>query len=562
MSQPSIRQAIGQVKQEFGGIFVVSCAINLLALATSIYMLQVFDRVLTSRSYETLGYLTLIALLAIAVLAAMELARKRILSRAGHWFEHVASPHVLTTAGEDTARGRRPTASLKDVGEVRGFVSGDGITAFFDAPWLPVFLAVLFLLHPWLGILASVGAVVLFGCALINDLLTRRRAAENREHAEKARASARELHENAEVLQSMGMRGAALDRWQRQQERALPGTLRMLDAGAAVTSMSRFVRLGLQVAILGLGAYLVLQQQLTAGGMIAGSIILSRALAPVEKSIQGWRGYLGARAGLASLKGLVGRDEPVARQALPEPQGAVEVTSVTHAPADPERPVLRDVSFSLAPGEVLGIAGPTGSGKSTVCRLLVGTFPPTAGDVRLDGAELFENIDQLGRRIGYVPQDITFVSGTVAENIARLAPDDPEKVIQAAQHAGVHELILALPDGYETDMGAYGPRLSGGQRQRLALARAFYGDPALLVLDEPNSNLDQGGEAALITAIEHAKARGCTIVLVSHRMSLMRCCDKLMVMQEGRVVRFGPRGEIMALYAARKDQQGSAGAAS
>jgi ABC-type protease/lipase transport system fused ATPase/permease subunit len=282
----------------------------------------------------------------------------------------------------------------------------------------------------------------------------------------------------------------------------------------------------------------------------------------VEKSIQGWRGYLGARAGLKSLKAVIGRDAPALRQALPAPVGAVDVQEVTYAPGDPDRPILRDVTFRLAPGEVLGIAGPTGSGKSTVCRLLVGTFPPSAGHVRLDGADVFENIDQLGGRIGYVPQDITFVSGTVSENIARLAPDDPEAVIAAAQAAGVHELILALPEGYETDMGAYGPRLSGGQRQRLALARAFYANPALLVLDEPNSNLDQGGEAALIAAIEGAKARGCTVVLVSHRMSLMRCCDRLMVMQDGRVVRTGPRAEIMALYTARRDAAETAGAVS
>lgn len=558
MSDTPISQAIRGVKQEFSGVFVVSCAINLLALATSIYMLQVFDRVLTGRSYETLAYLTLIALVAIAVLASMELTRKRILARAGHWFEFVTSPHVVSASGADSARGRRPGASLKDVGDVRSFVAGDGITAFFDAPWLPIFLAVLFLLHPWLGILASVGALVLFGCALVNDLMTRRRAAENREHADRARVAARELQDNAEVLQAMGMRATALGRWQRQQEKALPGTLRMLDAGAAVTSVSRFVRLGLQVAILGLGAYLVLQQQLSAGGMIAGSIILSRALAPVEKSIQGWRGYLAARAGLASLKSLVGRDKPIARQALPTPAGAIAVDRVTHAPNDPERPILRDISCDLAAGEVLGVIGPTGSGKSTFCRLLVGVMPPTAGTVRLDGAELFENIDQLGRWIGYVPQDISFVSGTVSDNIARLDPEDPGKVIAAAKRAGVHDLILSLPDGYETDMGSYGPRLSGGQRQRLALARAFYGDPALLVLDEPNSNLDQGGEQALTAAIEQAKARGSTVVLVSHRTSLLRCCDRLMVMNQGQVSRIGPRSEIMALYTARKDAVGGA----
>ena len=553
MNADTLDQAIRTVRAEFKGVFAVSCLINLLALTTSIYMLQIFDRVLTGQSYATLGYLTLIAIVAIAALAVMELARKRVLARAGHWFEAAASPQVVAAAGDDCVRRRQPEATLQDVVDVRSFVAGDGITAFFDAPWLPIFLAVLFLLHPWIGIIAACGALALFLCALLNDGLTRRAADTNRTTFRQAQTTARELQENTETLQAMGMRPAALARLRAHQLHALPGVLGMLDTGAAVASLSRFVRLALQVAVLGAGAFLVLEQQLTAGGMIAGSILLSRALAPVEKSIQGWRGYQSARTGLSAIKKLLSRRETIDRQVLPAPRGEVDVNELTYVPGTLDQPVLRNITFRLPPGGTLGVVGPTGSGKSTLCRLLAGTQAPSSGHVRIDGADVVENVEQLGASIGYVSQEVSFLTGTVAENIARLAVGAENQVIEAAQRAGVHELILSLPEGYETDMGALGPRLSGGQRQRLALARAFYRDPALLILDEPNSSLDQAGEAALVEALDSAKARGKTIVLVSHRMALLRVCDTLMVLNQGQVVKRGPRAEVMQLYAARRD---------
>jgi PrtD family type I secretion system ABC transporter len=533
-------------------VFVVSCFVNVLALTTSIYMLQVFDRVLSSRSFETLGYLTLIAVFALGVFAVLEVIRKRVLVRVGQWFETAVSPVVVTAGIDDRLCGKRPRAGIKDVSDIRQFFSSDAITAFFDGPWLPVFIGFLLLLHPWLGTIGLLGAIGLFVCALANDLATRRQAAEVRRATTEVEEAARDLEDNGELLRSMGMSEPLFARWTSRMTDRLPLNLSMLDTNAAITGVSRFLRLTLQVLILGVGAYLVVDQQLTSGGMIAGSIILARALAPVEKSIQGWRGYREARQAYNNLKALGQRGQKPLRTELPPPVGQLDMEAVRYTPEGSDQPILRNISFALAPGEAIGVIGPSGAGKSTLCRLLVGVARPELGRVCLDGAEISENIEQLGRYVGYLPQEVVFLSGSVAENISRFGPPVHNELIDATQTAGVHDLILALPEGYETNLGLYGVRLSGGQRQRLALARALYGSPRLLVLDEPSSNLDGEGQEALTKAVALAKQRGATVVIVAHQPQLMRVCDKMLVLQSGVIKKYGPRDEVMPQVIARK----------
>lgn len=515
-------------------------------------MLQVFDRVLSSRSYETLGYLTLVAVVALGVFALLEVARKHLLVRSGHWFETVAAPIVMAAGIDDRILGRRPLAGLKDVADVRQFLSSEAITAFFDGPWLPVFICFLFILHPWLGAIGLLGAVALFLCALANDLATRRSAADVREANAGVEEAGRELEDHGELLRSMGMSKAVFRRWTDRMQRRVPLIFKMHDANANVTGMSRYIRLTLQVLILGAGAYLVIGQQLTSGGMIAGSIILARALAPVEKSIQGWRGYREAKQGYHNLSALGQRYAKPDPVALPTPTGRLDVDTVRFTPEGGDRAVLRNVSFTLEPGEAIGVIGPSGAGKSTLCRLLVGIMATDFGSVRLDGACIAEHTDQIGPYVGYLPQEVDFLVGTVAENIGRFGEIDHVTLVHAAQCAGVHELILTLPNGYETKLGTNGVRLSGGQRQRIALARAFYGSPRLLVLDEPNSNLDGDGQEALARAIKRAKTAKSAVVVVSHQPQLMRVCDKMLLLQHGLVTKYGTRDEVMSQVIARE----------
>lgn len=552
MSANCLSQVFQRVRSELRGIFAISCFINVLALTTSIYMLQVFDRVLSSRSYETLGYLTLVAVVALAVFAALEVARKRLLVRSGHWFEAAAAPGVVAASIDDRILGRQPVAGVKDVADIRQFLSSEAMTAFFDGPWLPIFICFLFILHPWLGAIGLLGAVGLFLCALANDLATRRPAADVRQANEGVEEAGRELEDHGELLRSMGMSKAMFRRWTDRMQQRVPLILQMHDANATVTGVSRYIRLTLQVLILGAGAYLVIEQQLTSGGMIAASIILARALAPVEKSIQGWRGYREAKQGYLNLKALAQRYVKPDTVALPTPSGLLEVNTVRFTPEGSDRAILRNISFTVKPGEAIGIIGPSGAGKSTLCRLLVGVMPPDFGSVRLDGAAVAEHADQLGPYVGYLSQEVDFLTGTVAENIGRFGEIDHGKLVQAAQCAGVHELVLTLPNGYESNLGTYGVRLSGGQRQRIALARAFYGAPCLLVLDEPNSNLDGEGQDALARGIKLAKNAKTSVVVVSHQPQLMRVCDKMLLLQNGLVTRYGSRDEVMSQVIARE----------
>src|SRR5882672_9148999 len=532
----------------FAGLF--SLAMNLLLLAPPLYMLQVFDRVLTSRSGETLFVLTLAVALALVTMAALDVVRAYLLAALGAALDRRLGPKVLDGLLGDTARlgGREHANALRDVHSLRSFFSGSGILALFDAPWLPVFLLVIALFHPLMGALALAGALTMLTLAFVNERMTRipleRSQAESRRAARFIDTSLR----NAEVVNALGMLGAVTRRWVGLNEAALSEQTRATRSGAAISGLTKFARQFIQSAMLALGAYIVLDQQVTAGVMIAATILLGRALAPVEQLVAGWRALVEARAAWRRLGELfASRPEAAPATTLPAPLGRLAAENVVFGVRGVQRPLIRGVSFSLAPGEALGIIGPSASGKSTLARLLIGVWRPTSGAVRLDGADVsIWPRESLGPHIGYMPQDVELFPGTIARNIARLDEPDAAEVVRAAQRAHVHELILRLPQGYDTELGEAAGALSPGQRQRIALARALYGAPRLVVLDEPNANLDHDGEQALLAALHGLKEQGVTLVIIAHRPSLLGGVDKVLVLRDGAVEAFGPRTEILS----------------
>ena len=550
--QEAVRRAVtGFV---VAGIF--SLFLNLLMLVSPLYMLQVYDRVLTTGSKETLFYLTLMAIVALAVLGALEGLRTSVLARVGQWIGGAVGGGLVEQSVSGALAGQTSgTQPLRDLSQVRSFIA-QGLSVFFDAPWVPIFVALIWILHPWLGVLALSAAIILFCIALANDWLTRSAYASSGKAQMTAMTHADAAVRNAEVVRAMGMQPALLEKWRYFDDSASQEQTRGVQRGGAMLGLSKAIRFAVQVGVLGLGALLVLDGQLTPGGMIAGSILLGRALAPVEQSIGAWRGYVGARAAYERIKELEGNEKDTDESAmpLPAPKGQVSVEAVTFVPPGAEKPVLQQVSFPLAMGDVVGVIGPSGAGKSTLCRLLVGIWPPTRGAVRLDGADLSQlDSDEVGKFIGYLPQDVELFAGTVQENIARMSAGEPQKVVQAAQLADVHEMILRLPQGYDTQIGPQGNVLSGGQRQRIGLARTLYGDPRLVVLDEPNSNLDQAGEAALIATIKRLGERGITTIVVAHRLAALSVVDKLVVLEGGRVSDFGSRQEVLQRLNEGKD---------
>jgi PrtD family type I secretion system ABC transporter len=564
-AQPTpLGHALGEASRGLIMVGALSLFLNLLALALPLYMFQVFDRVLTSGRVETLVALTAIAAFALLCLGGLEVIRARALARISTWLDRALSRAVLSASVGESLAGRPIGAqAMSDLAQIRGFITSQGIFPIFDAPWTPVFVAVIWLLHPWLGMLAVVSAAVLFGLALANELATRAPLS----GAGQASLAAQRRYEtalrNAEVVHAMGMLPALLQRWQGDHERALDHQARASDRTAWIYGLSKFVRLFVQVAILGLGAYLVLEGALTGGGMIAASILLGRALAPVEQAIGAWKGFVAARASHHRLWLLLQRHPgDAAAIQLPAPEGRISVDQLSFKAPD-GRPILKGVSFELAAGEVLAVVGPSASGKSTLCRLLTGVWPPDGGHVRLDSAEVhvWDRVD-FGRHVGYLPQDVELFAGSVRDNIARMTDAPDEAVIAAAQLAGVHEMILHLPDGYATEVGPQGAILSGGQRQCIGLARAMFGAPRLVVLDEPSASLDQVGESAVLDAIGRLKARGTTVILVVHRPRLLTHVDKVLVLSEGAGVLFGPRDRVLARIMVRGSEPPAVAAAS
>lgn len=538
-------------------LLLTTFVVNLLLLVSAIYMLQVYDRVLSSGSLDTLIWLTIAAFGALAIYGVLEHVRRLILGRASYWIETALGEPVLRKAMADRLAGKTPVAGLGDVAALRQFYGGDAKLAFLDAPWTPAFIAFIWLIHPGLGMLAIFSAVVLFALALTNDLLTRSPQKKLSGDLRQNEIRARSVVESGETIVPLGMGDALLNRWKTNQVAARQEYQGLREITSRLLSASKALRLVFQVMILGLGAYFVLQGTLTAGGMIAASIILGRALAPVERSISAWQSFVSARSAKARLHEMFS-DAPEKGNAvsLPRPKGLLEVEGVYCLAPGSGEPILEDVSFRIEPGETMAIIGPSGSGKSTLCRLLVGAWAPARGHVRLDGANVSAwDPSDMGQYIGYLPQQVELFPGTVAENIARMQDAEDQQIIAAAKAAGVHDLILRLPQGYETDVGIHGGRISGGQRQRLGLARALFGDPAFVVLDEPSSNLDQSGDAALTEALKHLKQSGRTVVLVSHRAVGMRSADKVLVMSQGTVSAFGARDQILKVQNASPPKQ-------
>ena len=531
----------------FAALF--SLAINALLLVPPLYMLQVFDRVLTSRSEETLAYLTLAGVAALVFMALLDVVRTRLLALAGAALDRRVGPEVLDAVLAQTARlpGSAQVNGLRDVSTLRAFLGGAGLMALFDAPWLPLFLLIIFLFHPILGCVALGGALAMVALAAINERLTRKPAEASQAEARRAGRFIDGALRNAEVVAALGMLPAVTRRWQQANDAALLQQLQATRVGAFFSALTKFARQFIQIAMLAIGAYLVVDQHLTPGVMIAATILLGRALAPVETLVAGWRTLVEARGAWRRLDTLVKQNPHVeAPTDLPAPAGRLDLERVVFGMKGAERPIVRGVSFAIAAGEALGIIGPSASGKSTLARLVVGVWQPVSGVVRLDGADVAAwPREKLGPHIGYLPQDVELFAGTVAANIARLGEPDPAEVIRAAQRAQVHELILRLPKGYDTEVGEGGQTLSPGQRQRIALARALYGNPRLVVLDEPNSNLDHDGDQALLRALRGLKDEGVTVVIIAHRPAILAGVDKLLVLREGAVDAFGPANQIM-----------------
>ena len=547
-STSSLSYALSSVKSGFVAVAAFSFFINLLMLVTPLYMLQVYDRVLTSHSYETLIYLTVLAGGLIAFNALLELIRSRILVRIGGRLDYnLSEPVFFALFKQQNSRQRSPTLPISDLASVRNFLSGTGPNAFFDAPWTPIFIALIFVFHPILGIIATCGAILLFTIALISEFATRKAfgtaSAQSREALFFADATVR----NAEVVKGMGMLPQLADRWLEKNDDGLMQQSIANDRVGLLTAISKFIRPCLQVAMLGSGAYLVLQEVASPGVMIAASIIMGRALAPVEAAVSQWRNFISARSSYGRLKELLADDRVNQNKtSLPRPNGHLLVEDLTLLPPGAEKPVLNDVSFEVLPGQVLAVIGPSAAGKSTLARALVGVWPQSKGHIRLDGADLPQWIpEELGSYIGYLPQDVELFDGTVAENIARFLSQKSDKIIAAAKLAGTHDLILQLPNGYDTNIGPQGCILSGGQRQRLGLARALYNDPPLIVLDEPNASLDSTGEKALMTTIKQLKERGQTVVIISHRSNILASADQVLLLSGGRVEAFGEREQIL-----------------
>lgn len=547
--QREINVALLAYRRYFGYIALFSGVSNLLMLVPPLYMMQVYDRVLTSRNDMTLFMLTLIALGFYLLGSLLEWVRGQVMIRMSCGMDERLGRRLFEAAFTRNLQQQdaNPAQVLNDLATLRQFMTGQGLIALLDAPWLPLFVGVAFLFHPWFGLLATGGAVLLFGLGIWNELATRAGMAEANQLS---LASARYLNgtlQNAEVIRALGMLPALRERWHGLQQRMIAAQAASSDRGGRINAMTRFVRIALQSLSLGLGALLVLDDQISAGMMIATSILLGRALAPVELAIGSWRQLGNARTSYQRLNTLLADfPPPPARLPLPPPRGQLSVEQLAVLPPGAPKTVLNGIHFRLEPGQALAIIGPSASGKSSLARALVGIWPAARGAVRLDGAELDQwSSEALGPHIGYLPQNIELFDGTIAENIARFGEADPQRVIEAAQMAGIHEMILRFPKGYDSPVGPGGVNLSGGQKQRIGLARALYGEPKLVVLDEPNAHLDDSGEAALLQAVQRLKAAGSTVVMVSHRQSVLAVVDRLLVLRDGLQQVFGPTAEVL-----------------
>lgn len=546
-----IAAALRDCRRAFWGVALFSAVVNLLMLAGPIYMLQIYDRVLASRSVSTLVALTIFLVGAYAFQGLLDLIRSRIVVRAAAILDDRLGETVhrtVITLGSRGANAAQAHQPVRDLDTIRAFMTGAGPTAIVDMPWIPFFLAICFLIHPWIGYLAVGGAIILVALTVQTERASRGLAKAINESGGLRTTMAEAGRRNVASVVSMGMVGALAARWSKVNAQHVDSVGRSSDVVNSYGSITKVIRMLMQSAILGLGAYLVIRQEMSAGAMIAASIMMGRALAPIEVAIGNWRGFVAARDSVKRLSALLSRMPPERGLTdLPKPTGNLSVENVTVAPPNGTSAILTNVNFRLAAGEVLGVIGPNGSGKSSLSRVILGIWPPARGTVRLDSAALDQwDPDALGRHIGYMSQMVELFPGTVAENIARMATaPDSAAVLRAAQAAGAHDMILRLPNGYDTVIGDGGDGLSIGQQQRIAIARALYDDPFLVLLDEPSASLDGEGEAALQNALKQLKLRRAIVIVVVHRRSALALCDKVLVLLNGQQRDFGPRDEVL-----------------
>lgn len=549
-TRSELADALFRLRHSFYALAGFSGVINVMMLTPAIYMLQVYDRALVSRNVTTLGMLTVLVVGLFLLMATLEMVRTRVLIRVGNRLDMDLNRRLFSAAFERnlSRAGGSPGQALQDLAQVRQFLTGNGLFAFFDAPWTPIYLLVAYLIHPLLGLVTLIGSLILVALAWLTEKATQQPLAEANNAALASANYANNNLRNAEVIEAMGMLPAISQRWFHSHLRILRMQGLASDRAALISGTGRFVRITLQSLILGTGALLAIEGKITPGMMIACSILTGRALAPVEQVIASWKQLLGCRLAWGRLNDLLQeypRRPP--SMSLLRPVGMLAVENVYAGAPGTGNTILRGVSLALAPGESLGVIGPSAAGKSTLARLLVGVWPTQAGKVRLDGADIFTwNKAELGPWLGYLPQDVELFEGSIAENIARFAEVDSDAVIRAARSSGVHEMILRFPQGYDTRLSADGSPLSGGQKQRIALARALYGEPNLVVLDEPNANLDDLGEKALVEALAELKARGATVVLISHRPNVLCAVDKVLMLRDGGVQMLGTRDEVFA----------------
>jgi ATP-binding cassette, subfamily C, type I secretion system permease/ATPase len=570
----ALEMVVESAKPVFLTIFWLSLAINLLMLVTPLYALQVLDRVISSGSRETLLMLSLLMTGLYIALHAIQVARSFTLIKLGECLDKKLSLELFAKSVQTAAVTASVNASqnYRDLQQVKSFLSSAGINTLFDAPWAIIYMIVLFVIHPWMGWISVIGAATIFGFALINAYAINSQLMKSNDHFIKAQGMADVAGRNAEVVEAMGMMESVAKRWVASNQIAMKLQSVASYRNGIISNISKFIRMFLQMLVTGIGAYLVLSEQevmgngggMTVGGMIASSIMVGRALAPFDQAIEVWKQMTTTLKSYGRLQQAYGRG-PLRQEAmdLPTPEGRISVENLFFAPpsaqaiaaktGEPPKHTLKGVSFNLEPGEVLAVIGPSAAGKSSLAKVMVGVWKASQGVVRLDGANVYNwNRKDFGKHVGYMPQDVELFNGSIKDNIARMSEDyAPESVVDAAKLSGAHDMILRLANGYESDIGVGGSSLSGGQRQRVGLARAFYGNPKLVLLDEPNASLDEMGERALIEAIKKAKERGITTIVISHRPTILSSVDKILILQEGAVAAFGTRDDIMARFAAK-----------
>lgn len=550
LPKSELRLALERSRGPLIAAMVFSFFINVLLLVSPLYMMQVYDRVLSSRSESTLWFLTLITVGLLLMMGLLEIVRSRVLVRVGAHFDHLLSARLFAAVFERQLRMPRAHRAqpLNDLGTIRQFMTGAGLFVFFDIPWVPVFLIFLYLVHPLLGHITVVGGIIMLTLAIFSEVMTRRKLEQASVDQIAGTYFAETSLRNAEALEAMGMLQAIRGRWLKRHGRVMSLQAQASDRAGMLTGVSKFMRNVLQTALLGGGAYLAVKGEISAGMMIAASIIGGKALAPIDMAVGSWGGVVSARLAYRRLEDLFRTIPPrVSGMDLPPPTGQISLEGAFAVPPGAQIPTVRGVSFDIEAGETVGIIGPSAAGKSTIARLMVGVWPAVSGKVRMDGADISTiPRERIGPYIGYLPQDIELFDGTIAENISRFGEVDPVKVVDAARRAGIHDMILRFPAGYDTPIGEAGGQLSGGQKQRMGLARALYGDPVLFIFDEPNSNLDDEGEATLIDAIRQLKAAQKTVIIIAHKPSVLVNVDKIMVVRDGQVTLFGPRAEVMA----------------